>query len=697
MQNLINTLSLYCLISALLLGSSLVQAGADDSPYPEAKPIFNDIITVEVFNDELANTEYYPDTVLLLEALYREDTDVLRRLMIERFEYIITQNLNFSPDDEIHTYANWPVSEDGIPNLRPDATTYARASWKWDLAFAALIADNVEKHTVEPLKAGSLESLVKGCVIAAFQNQIGPGLDILDTPYNYGMVPHMNFNPGDTIEDYELWLDNVELWKLLRHSSMTQPPVLGTAVLTFEDQQDLLAFYPAIKAELAWWLDQRMKDNLPFVIHPWETGRDAARDMDSQILPYIADGTSIIGYDEVTYELLDDARLELLSVMQEISIMPPSDEASVLFELRSPDMAAYLVIYFSQAASLAELAGEQDNANLYRAWADAISTAVNDLMWDEASGFYYSLGRMPDEADIIRTNLNPDLFQLADDGKILTRVISGFIPLYAGIPSNDQALRLLACLEDEFNTLWPIPTVSPLDPGYQPRQYWRGSTWINMNYFVILGLIQYGDRFFADREYVDAFRFYQMAEEIAWKTLDMTAYGYYEFYPSNRVGISGEDAATFFTWSGLSINVIDQLESIDAVYLVDTDDDGLTNYQEAYVYHTDADNADSNGDKVDDGKAVELGLLTETTNLDIGTLVSYVQENPDDFGLYTEGSIMDLNIGNPMLRVENNTAEVEFIIEMSNDLSDWESSEIIERIIETDDGTYFLRIKAGSP
>ena len=90
-------------------------------------------------------------------------------------------------------------------------------------------------------------------------------------------------------------------------------------------------------------------------------------------------------------------------------------------------------------------------------------------------------------------------------------------------------------------------------------EYWRGSTWININYFIIKGLIKYGDRFMREYKPKIAKEFYDTAKKLAWKSIDETSYGYYEYYSSNKqpgkqgkIGLGADN----FTWSGLILNIL---------------------------------------------------------------------------------------------------------------------------------------------
>jgi putative isomerase len=127
-------------------------------------------------------------------------------------------------------------------------------------------------------------------------------------------------------------------------------------------------------------------------------------------------------------------------------------------------------------------------------------------MWSEEDGLYYDR-----------------LF----DGS-LTRVAtpSSFLPMFAGICTQAQADKMVKVLLDEnrFWTAMPIPSM-PKDSEFYDIDMWRGCSWLNINYFLILGLRKYG--------YAD------LAEELRRRTLESVNKWYqqtgsiFEFYDAD--------------------------------------------------------------------------------------------------------------------------------------------------------------------
>lgn len=149
------------------------------------------------------------------------------------------------------------------------------------------------------------------------------------------------------------------------------------------------------------------------------------------------------------------------------------------------DFSSYMANEMRHMAKLAEILDLPDDAAEYRELFEKIKGQINKVLYDEKDGRYYD------------RELESGLFR-----KVSTP--AGFLPLFAGVCTPEQAKRLLADITDPktFSTVMPLPTVA-LDDPYHSTDYWRGTTWICYNYMVEQGLREYGFIKEAD-EMVDA-------------------------------------------------------------------------------------------------------------------------------------------------------------------------------------------------
>ena len=176
-------------------------------------------------------------------------------------------------------------------------------------------------------------------------------------------------------------------------------------------------------------------------------------------------------------------------------------------ELDAMDFSTYLCNDAKYLSLIYEELGDRQNAEYFNVVHENVKEKINTLLWCEEDGLYYDR-----------------LF----DGR-LTKFASSssFLPMFAGICSQAQADKMIKVLLDEtrFWTAMPVPTM-PKDSEYFDIDMWRGCSWLNINYFLILGLRKYG--------YMD------VAEELRRRTLDAVNQWYqetgniFEFYDADN-------------------------------------------------------------------------------------------------------------------------------------------------------------------
>ncbi|MCK4578769.1 MAG: hypothetical protein KAU50_08255, partial [Candidatus Marinimicrobia bacterium] len=184
-----------------------------------------------------------------------------------------------------------------------------------------------------------------------------------------------------------------------------------------------------------------------------------------------ADGDSLCEWG--AHAVLESVRDGLVAVWDEVA-WPTNFEAV--------DLNTMLV---QEAKSLADMAAElgyADEAQDWRQNADDRARLINQTMWDEKTGFYYHV----DKKDHDFT------YEAADDLK--REEIIGFLPLWAGIASREQAEQLVAKLTDpsKFWRPYGVPSLAADDSYYNPKGYWNGPVWVEWNFLIVDGLLQYG-------------------------------------------------------------------------------------------------------------------------------------------------------------------------------------------------------------
>lgn len=140
----------------------------------------------------------------------------------------------------------------------------------------------------------------------------------------------------------------------------------------------------------------------------------------------------------------------------------------------SVDLNAYLWFEKRCLAELADVLQRKVEAQYFRAEAADLQTQIQDLMFDEAVGYFFDI-------------------RLDDKSKIEVYGSQGWIPLWVGLASKDQAtaVRNHMVNPEKFATYLPLPTVAKDNPEFMTG-YWRGPVWLDQAFFGISGLRRYG-------------------------------------------------------------------------------------------------------------------------------------------------------------------------------------------------------------
>ena len=146
-----------------------------------------------------------------------------------------------------------------------------------------------------------------------------------------------------------------------------------------------------------------------------------------------------------------------------------------------------------------QILGKEADAFKYAVQAKALAEAINEHLYDEKCGMYYS-------ADINLNPIEPD--KLLHSGKprhwssLIMRIDSwaGFMALWAGVATPERAKRVIEenmLNKNTFSSASGIRSLSKLEKMYAVWQSgnpscWLGPVWIIANYMCFRGLKKYG-------------------------------------------------------------------------------------------------------------------------------------------------------------------------------------------------------------
>lgn len=160
------------------------------------------------------------------------------------------------------------------------------------------------------------------------------------------------------------------------------------------------------------------------------------------------------------------------------------DKEDISDELECLDLTLMVIKEERSLAKMAEILGKEPESKQWRTLAEKTTKLVNERMWDDSTGFYYSINKNDHSFKFMTRDLR-------------RQEIIGFLALWAEAAPADRAARLVQTLTDttKFWRKYGIPTLSAQDPWYSPYvDYcckWNGPVWMLWDYMVYEGLKSY--------------------------------------------------------------------------------------------------------------------------------------------------------------------------------------------------------------
>jgi neutral trehalase len=109
-------------------------------------------------------------------------------------------------------------------------------------------------------------------------------------------------------------------------------------------------------------------------------------------------------------------------------------------------------------------------------WQEKSLKSFRDKFWDVEAGMFYP-------------------YDFNKKALIKKDILGALISLFAGIPNKEQANALVNKIEKSFipNEAWFLcPSYSAKAEDFDPKKYWRGPLWPNVNWLLYHGLKRYG-------------------------------------------------------------------------------------------------------------------------------------------------------------------------------------------------------------
>ena len=363
-----------------------------------------------------------------------------------------------------------------------------------------------------------------------------------------GLLPHIVFASGNGryFPGPEFWQSDrsADAPSGLDTSGIVQPPIHATAALRLyqqsEDREQAHVFLEELAPKLAAWHAYlyrertRGDDELVEIWHPWESGMDNSPIWDEALRRINPTDDEIPDYQRVDVELANpgerptddeyDRYVYLVGLFRGLDYRADRIQQATPFALQSVLFNSLLVQSSRDLAEIARIVG--DDASRYDDWAEETAAGIDAKLWSDEHALYVD-------------------YDLAADAHVPTRTAAGLAPLYAGIPTEERARRMVGSLAgsrvDVNGAGWAVTSLSPDDPGFMPTKYWRGPIWPILNWALQRGLDRYG--------------YHDLAAQVRQALIDLsTRGGFWEHYsPVTGQGHGGES----FAWTaGLVLDVL---------------------------------------------------------------------------------------------------------------------------------------------
>lgn len=322
---------------------------------------------------------------------------------------------------------------------------------------------------------------------------------LFSAQWKNGLLPQIVFNPefGNYFPGPGFWhaKESPDAPEHHKTSGVVQPPVHATAVLhTYRhagDEKEGRRFLEEAYPHLRSWHDYLYRERDPedeglvYIRHPWESGMDNSPLWDTVMLAIHLKAEEIPRYHRADTHTVSAADRPTSSAYDRFAWLVrffaerEYDEAKIREDcpFLVQDVLFNALLYRSDQdlAEIARILGEDPSPMQERG--EKTRRAMNEKLWDEEHAIYLD-------------------YDLVSERKIQAYVTPNFVPLYAGVPDEEQARRMVESLKGYFDLenekVIPIPCYDVHGFGFSPVQYWRGPVWININWFLMRGLERYG-------------------------------------------------------------------------------------------------------------------------------------------------------------------------------------------------------------
>ena len=322
-------------------------------------------------------------------------------------------------------------------------------------------------------------------------------ITLLSGQWSNGFLPHIIFHdhsdsyfPGADFHNSYL---HPAAPRDIKTTGMTQPPVLGFALKEIydiaKDKYDILTFIKTVIDKVfhnhQYFYENRdpNQEGLVFIYHNWESGTDNSpiwddiwETMNPPKYNFERRDTTHVDASQRPTNREYDFYLHLIEIAKTHNYDDKKIAELSPFLVQDPLFNAMLIKSNTALIELYELIGDsEDKINTLRGWDEKAVHTFNKKLFNKDLGAYVH-------------------YDLRNEYQIGHLTSSSFAALYSQIPSKDQASILVDTLMDKFgnNDNYLCASFNPYSERFNPKKYWRGPVWINLNWILYNGLNNYG-------------------------------------------------------------------------------------------------------------------------------------------------------------------------------------------------------------
>ncbi len=403
--------------------------------------------------------------------------------------------------------------------------------WKWDSGFIAIGLSyfDIEKAKIE------LNTL-------------------LDAQWGNGFIPHIVFHtdndsyfPGAKFHRSDL---HPLASKTHKSTGMTQPPVLGFVLEKMyqiaANKNEFLSYIESVIDKVyfnhEYFYNNRDPKNegLVYIYHNWESGTDNSpiwddiwETMNPPEYEFERRDTTHVDASERPSKREYDHYLHIIEIAKKHNYDDVKIAKHSPFLIQDPLFNAMLIKSNESLINLYKLIGNNlAKIQQLENWQVKAKNSFNAKLFDENIGAY-------SHYDLRNEKLLPYLSS------------SSFSPIFANIPDQNRANQMVETMLQKFGNenQYLCASFDPTHQRFNPKKYWRGPVWINLNWILYNGLKNY--------------EFDAIAQRVKSDTIAIIEKnGFYEYFDSRKekhetgaAGYGGND----FSWSAALL--IDMLEN----------------------------------------------------------------------------------------------------------------------------------------